>query len=355
MPWGWGGVDLFFVLSGFLITGILVDSADDPHRFRNFYVRRTLRIFPLYYAVAAVAIFSLPLFHWQIGWKWMVWPAYLGNWARFNPLLPGSAAELLADCILIGKWHATHITLYFGHFWTLCVEEQFYLCWPAVVFFLRDRRKLAWICTASVPLSFALRVAGGRMLPDYLLQKDILSRLTIFRLDALLLGGLCALLLRSGARDTVLLWSRRCLAVFLPVALIWSFVLPPRGGNWYRYPYPNWVETLGFSLLDVLAALLVLTAIQPNHWLYTFWSHRIPRWMGRLSYGAYIFHDIPHHFFDIITRRFLHNSLFAELLLAWTYTFGLAWLSFRFFETPFLNLKDRFTVKAATAPLSATR
>src|ERR1700733_88484 len=93
LPWGWAGVDLFFVLSGFLITGILFDTRNDPHRVRNFYLRRTLRIFPLYYGVMLYILLLYPLFRWDIDWKWLAWPAYLGNYLRFlNPsvLVDGS-------------------------------------------------------------------------------------------------------------------------------------------------------------------------------------------------------------------------------------------------------------------------
>src|SRR5579862_7894518 len=113
---GWVGVDLFFVLSGFLITGVLLDGKDDPHRGRTFYVRRALRIFPLYYATLALITFgplakalALGLSAQTLGWYWI----YGTNWQ-----------------IALGM---AHIGGPIAYFWSLAVEEQFYLIWPLII------------------------------------------------------------------------------------------------------------------------------------------------------------------------------------------------------------------------------
>jgi peptidoglycan/LPS O-acetylase OafA/YrhL len=146
---GWAAVTLFFALSGFLITGILLDGQKDPSYYRNFYVRRALRIFPLYYAVLFVAFFVLPLWgtlpprlavdesH-QL-WLWL----YLSNWAE--PYGMGGDA--------------------FPHFWSLAVEEQFYLLWP---FLIRHRtpRAVVKLCLALAAAALVIRIgmflAGAR-------------------------------------------------------------------------------------------------------------------------------------------------------------------------------------------------
>jgi len=105
------------VLSGSLITGILFDTRDDPHRIHNFYMRRTLRIFPLYYAVMLALVLAEPLAHWRWSSAWLLWPAYLGNYARFlHPYDLGTPLQYLGDFQPRGFLHGRSITLYLGHF-----------------------------------------------------------------------------------------------------------------------------------------------------------------------------------------------------------------------------------------------
>jgi peptidoglycan/LPS O-acetylase OafA/YrhL len=195
---GWAGVDLFFVLSGFLITGILFDAKGGKHYFRNFYARRTLRIFPLYYAVMMVLLVIVPRLPFahaaryaaasgdQI-WYW----TYLSNFAL------GWRHE----------WNLGSLDLA----WSLAIEEQFYLLWPAVVFLL-GRRALIGICGAVIVAALAARTAltlwGAHPIPIHVL--------TPCRMDSLALGALVALAARGPRGVAVLVPAARwCASVSL--------------------------------------------------------------------------------------------------------------------------------------------
>jgi len=177
---GWCGVDLFFVLSGFLITGILIDARGSDRYFSSFCTRRTLRIFPLYYLVVFVSLVVLPRFPaWhdllaggQPSEQWPYW-LYLTNFAV-----------------------ASHDAFQHGVLdiaWSLAIEEQFYVVW-AVVVWLCPPRLLGVLCTAVVLMAPAARIMalaeGARPIDVYVL--------TLYRADALAVGGLLAWLVRHG-------------------------------------------------------------------------------------------------------------------------------------------------------------
>src|SRR3954453_14091705 len=126
MALGQRGVDLFFVLSGFLITGILFDAKGKEHYFRNFYVRRALRIFPLYYAALVAAIVILPLF----GSSYAV---------AFRPAVAAQAWLWLYGANLLQAIEGAWCLGPLNHFWSLAIEEHFYLLWPAVIYFASRR------------------------------------------------------------------------------------------------------------------------------------------------------------------------------------------------------------------------
>ena len=352
MPWGWTGVDLFFVLSGFLITGILYDSRDDPYRVHNFYVRRTLRIFPLYYGVMVAFLLTQPLLHFHWSWGWLLWPAYLGNAARFiTDYDTGSTWQRIADFQPLGTWHGAHVPFFLGHFWSLCVEEQFYLVWPWVVFWVKDRRKLIWICAATLPVCLGMRILGNHLLPAWMLTNEILYRMTPFRLDALLLGGLIALLLRGPHQRTVLRAGRIGLPAAFAAVLLWLILTPAHHIFSKPYPYPEAKFTWALSAIDLLGALLIVVALQPGSYVYRLFNLRPLRWFGRITYGAYVFHDILHPVYSKwgynLSPRHAASMTSAIAMVS---TIILAWLSSYFFESRFINLKERWTRRGVARP-----
>ena len=165
---GRSGVDLFFVLSGFLITGILLDTRDRNDYFPRFYWRRALRIWPVYYAFIFAALLIHPRVFSGVGFR-----SFALYYRNFLPVHP------FAD-------------LYFGQFWSLCVEEQFYLVWPVIVFFLPGRLRLPLIGTLMVTamlLRFALLHHG---MTEYMVY-----RLPFCRMDSLAAGAGIAVLIRE--------------------------------------------------------------------------------------------------------------------------------------------------------------
>ncbi len=350
LPWGWSGVNIFFVLSGFLITGILWDSRDDPHRARNFYIRRTLRIFPLYYGIFLLLLFTTPLLHWQWSAGWIAWPLYAGNFLRFFGHGPLSVTrQAVADGQLHSAVH--HIVLNLGHFWSLCVEEQFYLLWPWVVFWISSRRRLLWVCSAVVVLSPWLRVLVQHRAPVWMLDQELLYRLLPFQLDSLLLGALLALVWRGQYRRLLQrVASVVALASALSIAawVLFEFLLYHHDFR-YDYVYPAWKHTWGLTVVDLIAGAVLVCALRPGSIVCTVLRLRPLRELGRISYGAYVYHDILH---GVITQAVLHigrRSPFVlrhhgilSLILALITTLLVSFLSFRLFESRFLDLKERW-------------
>src|SRR6201997_3361743 len=175
------GVELFFILSGFLITGILYDTHNGPHYFRNFYMRRFLRIFPLYYGVLALVFFVAPLIQ----------------------LLRGPTLDYLVDRQAWAWLYAVNIYIakagdwsfsYLDHFWSLAIEEHFYLFWPLLVFLLA-RRPRALI---GVSLMTSLGAMLARLIGSLMgLSWWTTYVLTPFRLDGLALGAFLAVAARQ--------------------------------------------------------------------------------------------------------------------------------------------------------------
>ncbi len=265
---GWAGVDLFFVLSGYLITGILYDAKGQPNYFKNFYLRRILRIWPLYYLLLSVVFVVVP----QIaarpaaitghsGWGlpyWFfvnnIWSVYLGGWSD--------------------GW--------LGPTWSLAIEEQFYVIWPVTVL-LTKRSSLSKICIGlligSVALRIGLTLGGIPAARSYFL--------TFTRFDGLVIGAFVAILARSPAAlaPYLSLATKVMVAAFLGMLALVVY----EGAMWWDQP---WMVTLGLLFSAIFGgALLVYVLAAPRSFVAAkLLDNRLLRTFGRLSFSLYLLH-----------------------------------------------------------------
>ncbi|MFP5278033.1 MAG: acyltransferase family protein [Acidobacteriota bacterium] len=337
--WGWTGVDLFFALSGFLITGILFDSLDERHYFRNFYIRRALRIFPLYWGLWCVLlVFMLAQGHFQAGF--LAWPAYLGNYLSAYALTAGwkhGHFDVIPAVIHIAR---EHLVLRLGPYWSLCVEEQYYLIWPLIIWTLRRRERLLNLCLAGIGALLAVRVALYFSLPSPWIRADELYFWTFTRPDALLAGSGLALWVRGpggfARLRTGTIAAATAAAVGVLAAADW------RWGLFHGSTFAGWMQTWGLTVVG-LAACGVLALSLRAAWFGKALAWRPLQHLGRVSYGFYVYHLLFYDCDRIVidaTKPMVPAWLIHAAVFAWVWL--LSWASFRWYETPFLRLKERW-------------
>jgi peptidoglycan/LPS O-acetylase OafA/YrhL len=320
---GWIGVNLFFVLSGFLITGILVDSKRRLHYYKPFYIRRALRILPAYYGVLLL-LWVLPgtglLWHRRVGW----------------PFLALSVVYLSNIVSLLG------VRPQYAVLWSLAVEEQFYIFWPAVVRVF-SRQRLIWCALLVIIGCPALRAAAYGLGYSYGAPYPWLVA------DGLACGALLALLSRGplAERKEMRVFSilSLCLGGGLLIAGIPFGILRSStlSGAAFRLTGLN-----VFFTGVVGSALLIGTS--RFHWLV---QRPLLQFFGKISYGLYLIHMLAFDFVDQLIARYFPSQMailpgrFDLLLGRFATAAGisvvLAFLSRRYFEEPFLRLKDRWS------------
>jgi peptidoglycan/LPS O-acetylase OafA/YrhL len=316
---GWMGVDLFLVLSGFLITRILLDAKDSEGYFRSFYARRCLRIWPLYYAVLLFMFIIVPLLrpseaHAVFEERSAPWWGYFIFLQNFLVRVPTMATGAL------------------GVTWSLAVEEQFYLVWPLVVRFCNEVR-LRQIAVAIICLSPALRFYL------FLHQVNIYSN-TFCRLDGLMAGALLATVVRSAKFRPGIYLTRAWIALLVSVAL--ALTLETFHARWIVFSFTAMASV----------SFIYLALFSPKQWIQTILTSRFLLYTGTISYGIYLLEKIP---LDATKSFHLDRHGFLALPLTAATTFALASLSWNLLEKPFLRLKRYFEMQqqSEVAPIAA--
>jgi peptidoglycan/LPS O-acetylase OafA/YrhL len=322
---GWIGVDLFFVLSGFLITGILLQQKGAPSYFRNFYIRRVLRIFPMYYAFLFVMLILIP------------------------SVRPFRSPELIAaqqDQIWLWTYSANLARLFgvhpkidpFGQFWSLAVEERFWLIWPCIIWFFSLKRA-AVLSGACVLGSFLLRCIVWFGLRDPHVTYDF----TLCRLDGLAIGAFIAIVIREPGPAAYLIRFTKPIGVLSAGCLITLFF---RYGSWWSdAPIP----LFGYLLLAfVFGAILVMCTTSKSGWLTSTLESKLLRKFGKYSYSLYVIHYTlmplvwPHVYFPKLeTQRSIMPAVAVAIVLEIVVFFMLSTLTWHLWEKHFIRLKDK--------------
>jgi peptidoglycan/LPS O-acetylase OafA/YrhL len=319
VPTGEFGVDMFFVLSGFLITGILLKEKNNETpvgaTIKNFFFRRALRIFPIYYlSIALLFLLNYPDIRQNIYWLL----SYTENVEVYHH----------------HSWNA------FSHAWSLSVEEQFYLLWPWVVLLIPAR----WLRNAMIAF---IAIGVLSKLWVYKVDHGFYYLLVFNCFDAFGLGGLYAYISLKPERMARL---SRYLRVLVPVSIAayfyWKFAL--------YFDYTEHVNFLSRTANSLIALGLVhfVVGLRPDSGYRKLFEHRVLVWVGMVSYGLYLYHYPIDWLYELYvgkivastgssvwTNYYLAYSIKLSLLLAVTS------LSYYYFEKPILKMKDRFRYK----------
>jgi peptidoglycan/LPS O-acetylase OafA/YrhL len=315
---GWTGVTLFFVLSGFLITGILYDTQADAGYYQKFYARRVLRIFPIYY-LAAAAIFvvgaSLGV-HWRAGHL------------SFLLFFGFPAALIWPSLIQLPPF------IHFTHVWSLSVEEQFYAVWPWLIRRMRSKRNILIACLVMFVVALALRMAFVQWVNPVWAYTFLPCRM-----DALAVGAALAIAVRAWGTRALNRWA-------VPVFLLSSasFVLLCISRRTVDHNDAA-VAVWGHSLVALSCGALLVMSLGP---LSRFFSLSILRMFGRYSYGLYLYTFPLEPLLEPLKPRIMAGvGSFAIGSVVYVATclaidLSVAVLSYHSIEAPIMRWKSRF-------------
>ncbi|WP_379966381.1 acyltransferase family protein [Epilithonimonas sp. UC225_85] len=300
------GVSLFFVLSGFLITRILLNTKENPSYFKSFYLRRILRIFPLYYCFLILYYFILPLFlnrpfgsfSEQI-WYW----TFLQNFA------------LTFDWKSIGP----------SHYWSLSVEEHFYLFWPLIIYHCSLKR-IKWVILILCIISFLTRIL--------LIKNDFEeSQFTLARFDELAIGAFLAVLELENK-----LISENLKRFFFVFAIS---IIPLAYISFKNGTYSLLDSSIRYLVLGLFygSSIAVIISLQSTNRVKKVFQTKFLRFTGKISFGLYVYHPIC---FIIINTYFNLQNFGLDFMLSFSFAYLVSFISYQLFEKKFIKMKSKF-------------
>jgi len=311
---GWVSLEFFFVLSGFLITKVLLHSSKNNHFFSRFYIRRALRIFPIYYLFILSFFIAIFLFSKDVHFIYYKenFPFFFIYMQNFLFVIKGLEPEN-----------------YLNHLWSLAMEEQFYFLWPLAIYYIKELKKLKTLLWSVIIIAFIIRVIVWWFWGE---RFEVYHCNTFTRIDTIAFGCLlgCGFSYREINKKLRILIITACLGIFIFGYLLFSdpFITNPL------------FATIGYSAFSLVSIFLLeyfITEKNKFRFLKTNW---LINYLGQISYSMYLFH-VPLFLFLSPKTPF---SVTIDGLLCIFITFLLSSASYYFYEIKFLNLKKRFPV-----------
>ncbi len=316
---GRAGVDFFFVLSGFLITSLMFheQGASSSFSVKNFYIRRALRIWPLYFVTLIVGFAVYPRlavdFH-EIA-DWRMFALFLANFDAIYNSLP-------KDGML-------------GVQWSIAIEEQFYLLWPLVFLLFGNKRQFGWICLALILISIIFHFSGQSQFH------------TLIALNQLSTGAFLAYLVFYHRGAVIAFFERLSKLVTLIIYLSGIVLLAANFQITVRFPFYAQLSDIPHT---IFFSFVILEQIYSPHSFYKFGSIRWLTWLGKISYGLYLLHMVAIYLVRHI-ESLTPMSVWLSAVLTLTMTVALSAVSYYLFEQPFLRLKEKFNSPLQRAPV----
>lgn len=313
---GWIGVDLFFVLSGFLITGILYDTKGSKNYLTVFMLKRILRIFPLYYL--ALLIFFMVLLIPNITSSNMYF-----HKGHFNDVI----YYLTYTQNIRFALHGWGITDILNHFWSLAIEEQFYMIWPLIIMFSK-KNKIILISTLLIVIALFTR--------NFFPERPFSYVFTLARIDSLAIGSLASILIR---RNIVFL-NKYLFTIFMfSLTVLFSIVVFTRSVDLSNIHFIRYGYTL-FSVLFASIIIFTFDSKQIGKFTSRFFENGFLRFLGKYSYGIYVYHWLLYRgVYMYLEAKYSLSTIFVLPFIL--FVFIISVLSYHFYEVKFLKYKSK--------------